>query len=229
MEQLSVFMKKHQPLTPLSPSLPTSLPHVCEPIPQLPLTPPDGEEEYIDTAANEEAIRTALHVLATERDALTHLGSLYESNPVAQEGFVNAVNIILKTVIRCGKLVVCGVGKSGKIGQKVVATMNSFGIRSTFLHPTEALHGDLGMIGAVSRHSPHFLSAPHLLTKSPERRGASDHLFWSHTRTLATPPSPIFVTPAHCGYLPYSSFHLSALLLPPLSSLHPPPCSYPNL
>lgn len=152
MEQLPGFMKKRQPLTPLSPSLPTSLPHVCEPIPQLPLTPPDGGE-YLDTAANEEAICTALHVLSTERDALTHLGSLYESDPVAQEGFVNAVNTILKTVVRCGKLVVCGVGKSGKIGLKVVATMNSFGIRSTFLHPTEALHGDLGMIGAVSRHS----------------------------------------------------------------------------
>lgn len=146
---MSAFLQKRQPLTPLSPSLPTSLPHVCETIPQLPLTPPDGGE-YIDIAANEEAIRTALHVLATERDALTHLRSLYESDPTAQKGFINAVNVILKTTKRCGKLVVCGVGKSGKIGEKVVATMNSFGVRSTFLHPTEALHGDLGLIGAVS-------------------------------------------------------------------------------
>ncbi len=146
---MPLFMQKHQPLTPLSPSLPTSLPHVCEPIPSLPLTPPDGGE-YIDIAANEEAIRTALHVLSTERDALTHLGRLYESDSVAQEGFVNAVSAIIKSISRYGKLVICGVGKSGKIGEKVVATMNSFGIRSTFLHPTEALHGDLGMIGPVS-------------------------------------------------------------------------------
>ena len=104
----------------------------------------------VNTAANEEAIQIALHVLSTERDALTHLGKLYESDPVAQDGFINAVNIITRTVHRYGKLVVCGVGKSGKIGEKVVATMNSFGVRSAFLHPTEALHGDLGMIGAVS-------------------------------------------------------------------------------
>ena len=148
---MSVFMQKHQPLTPVSPLLPTSLPHVCETIPQLPLTPPDGGE-YTDKTANEEAIQTALHVLSTERDALTYLGRLYESDPVAQEGFSNAINLILRTLSRCGKLVVGGVGKSGKIGEKVVATMNSFGIRSTFLHPTEALHGDLGMIGVVSNY-----------------------------------------------------------------------------
>ena len=62
---------------------------------------------------------------------------------------MNAVNTISRTISRGGKLVVSGVGKSGKIADKVVATMNSFGIRSTFLHPTDALHGDLGVIGAV--------------------------------------------------------------------------------
>ena len=162
---MPVFLQKHQPLTPLSPSLPTALPHVCEPIPTLPLTPPDGGE-YIDNAANEEAIRTALHVLSTERDALTHLGELYETDAVAQDGFVNAVNAILKTISRCGKLVVCGVGKSSKIGEKCVATMNSFGIRSTFLHPTEALHGDLGLIGPVSLID-NYLSLLSLLTLAP--------------------------------------------------------------
>lgn len=160
---MPVFLQKHQPLTPLSPSLPTALPHVCEPIPTLPLTPPDGGE-YIDNAANEEAIRTALHVLSTERDALTHLGELYETDAVAQDGFVNAVNAILKTISRCGKLVVCGVGKSSKIGEKCVATMNSFGIRSTFLHPTEALHGDLGLIGPVSFDRQDLVAALSLLT-----------------------------------------------------------------
>jgi hypothetical protein len=151
------FVHKHQPLTPVSPCLPTTLPHVYEPIPQLPLTPPDAEI-VSDSAADEEAIQTALHVLSTERDALTHVGKLYESDSVAQAGFVNAVATIMETVRRRGKLVVCGVGKSGKIGEKVVATMNSFGIRSTFLHPTEALHGDLGMIGPVSVESPWWKS-----------------------------------------------------------------------
>lgn len=154
---MATFMQKHHPLTPLSPLLPTALPHVCETIPQLPLTPPDGGE-YIDKSAYEDAIQTALHVFATERDALTHLGRLYESDSVAQEGFVNAVNLILRTIGRCGKLVVSGVGKSGKIGDKFVATMNSFGIRSTFMHPTEALHGDLGMIGPVRSPAARKLS-----------------------------------------------------------------------
>lgn len=45
-----------------------------------------------------------------------------------------------------GNLVVCGVGKSGLIGMKIAATFSSLGLPSFFLHPTEALHGDLGRI-----------------------------------------------------------------------------------
>ena len=47
-----------------------------------------------------------------------------------------------------GKLIVTGVGKSGLVGAKMAATFASTGTPSFFLHPTEALHGDLGMIGA---------------------------------------------------------------------------------
>jgi arabinose-5-phosphate isomerase len=46
-----------------------------------------------------------------------------------------------------GKLIVTGVGKSGLIGAKMAATFASTGTPSFFLHPTEAMHGDLGMIG----------------------------------------------------------------------------------
>ena len=46
-----------------------------------------------------------------------------------------------------GKLIVTGVGKSGLVGTKIAATMASTGTSSFFLHPTEAMHGDLGMIG----------------------------------------------------------------------------------
>ncbi|PAF42998.1 KpsF/GutQ family sugar-phosphate isomerase [Helicobacter sp. 11S03491-1] len=46
-----------------------------------------------------------------------------------------------------GKLIVCGVGKSGLIGAKIAATFASTGTPSFFLHPTEAMHGDLGMVG----------------------------------------------------------------------------------
>ncbi len=60
------------------------------------------------------------------------------------EGFDKAAEIILNTR---GKVVVIGVGKSGHIGSKIAATLASTGTPSFFLHPAEALHGDLGMIG----------------------------------------------------------------------------------
>ncbi len=61
-----------------------------------------------------------------------------------QVDFEEAVEMILACR---GKLIVSGVGKSGLIGAKMAATFASTGTPSFFLHPTEALHGDLGMIG----------------------------------------------------------------------------------
>lgn len=97
----------------------------------------------------DDTLSTALHVIATERDALSHLESLYRSDAQAQRDLKRAVQQLVQTIRRGGKLVICGVGKSGKIGRKLEATMNSVGIHSVFLHPTEALHGDLGMIRTV--------------------------------------------------------------------------------
>ncbi|MCJ1392887.1 hypothetical protein MMC18_005759 [Xylographa bjoerkii] len=142
---MTAYMQKNQPLTPVSPLLPVTLPHVCEPIPPLPMTPPDADE-VLDAASNEAALRTGLHVIWTAKDAVEYMWDLLHSDPVAQEGFMNAVNIISRTIHRGGKLIVSGIGKSGKIAKKVEATMNSFAIRSVFLHPTEAVHGDLGII-----------------------------------------------------------------------------------
>lgn len=56
----------------------------------------------------------------------------------------DAVNLVSSIK---GKLIVTGVGKSGLIGAKIAATLASTGTSSFFLHPTEAMHGDLGMIG----------------------------------------------------------------------------------
>ncbi|WP_375725216.1 KpsF/GutQ family sugar-phosphate isomerase [Arcobacter sp. KX21116] len=55
-----------------------------------------------------------------------------------------AVELVYNTK---GKLIVTGVGKSGLVGTKIAATLASTGTSSFFLHPTEAMHGDLGMIG----------------------------------------------------------------------------------
>jgi len=57
--------------------------------------------------------------------------------------FAEAVNLIYKSK---GRLIVTGIGKSAIIAQKIVATMNSTGTPSLFLHASEAIHGDLGMV-----------------------------------------------------------------------------------
>lgn len=61
---------------------------------------------------------------------------------IGQE-FIDAVNLIVDCPTR---LVITGIGKSGIIGQKISATLNSTGTPSFFLHPVEAMHGDLGMV-----------------------------------------------------------------------------------
>jgi arabinose-5-phosphate isomerase len=58
--------------------------------------------------------------------------------------FTKTVDAILKST---GKVVVIGIGKSGLIGKKIAATLASTGTPSFFLHPGEAFHGDLGMVG----------------------------------------------------------------------------------
>jgi arabinose-5-phosphate isomerase len=57
-------------------------------------------------------------------------------------------NQILKAISECkGKVIVTGMGKPGHIARKIAATMSSLGTPAFFLHPAEALHGDLGMVG----------------------------------------------------------------------------------
>lgn len=146
MTTLAYIAAQDQPLTPLSPSLPTSMPPLRERIPQLPITPPltdlDPESDLV--------LATAVHVLSTEATALSCLSRLYQTDPVARRGFATSVECISRSALQGGKLVVTGVGKSGKIGEKLVSTMNSLGISSVFLHPVEALHGDLGLLRHVS-------------------------------------------------------------------------------
>lgn len=56
-------------------------------------------------------------------------------------------NRAVKMILACpGRLIITGIGKSGIIGQKIAATLNSTGTSSFFLHPVEAMHGDLGLV-----------------------------------------------------------------------------------
>jgi arabinose-5-phosphate isomerase len=60
------------------------------------------------------------------------------------DGFVAAVEAILQST---GRVIVSGVGKSGIVARKIAATLTSTGTAAIFLHPVEALHGDLGIVG----------------------------------------------------------------------------------
>jgi len=68
--------------------------------------------------------------------------SLREMADRLDENFEKAVNLIYKTK---GKVIISGIGKSGQIARKIAATMSSIGTPAFFIHPTEGLHGDIGM------------------------------------------------------------------------------------
>jgi len=61
------------------------------------------------------------------------------------ESFASAVELLASCK---GKIIISGMGKSGSIGQKIAATMSSTGSTALFLHPADAAHGDLGIVGA---------------------------------------------------------------------------------
>jgi len=85
-----------------------------------------------------EIIKIAANVLKTEANELMRNAEILDGE------FEKAVEVLYKTK---GKVVVTGVGKSGHVGAKIAATLASTGTPSFFMHPTEAMHGDLGMIG----------------------------------------------------------------------------------
>lgn len=82
-------------------------------------------------------ITTAIATINTEIKGIKSLEQILDDN------FCQAVDLILNTQ---GKVIVSGVGKSGHIAHKISATLASTGTPSFFIHPTEASHGDLGMI-----------------------------------------------------------------------------------
>ena len=82
-------------------------------------------------------INSALSVIEIESKAVMNLRNQIQSD------FENLCSNILQIK---GKLILMGIGKSGHIAQKISATLSSTGTSSFFIHPTEAAHGDLGMI-----------------------------------------------------------------------------------
>ena len=84
-----------------------------------------------------EILRHAREVIRIEAEAVQGLLERLD------DSFVRAVELLLACP---GRVVVTGIGKSGLVGRKIVATLTSTGTPAIFLHPVEGLHGDLGMV-----------------------------------------------------------------------------------
>lgn len=82
-------------------------------------------------------IKQAADVLKLEAEGILGLIDKLDKN------FTDMINLILSCN---GRIIISGIGKSGLVGKKIVATLNSTGTRSMFLHPVEAMHGDLGIV-----------------------------------------------------------------------------------
>jgi arabinose-5-phosphate isomerase len=87
---------------------------------------------------------TPPQLIRIEAEALLRLATRLEDGMSAR--FAQAVELVVACGQRSGRVVATGIGKSGLIAQKLVATFNSTGTPALFLHPAEALHGDLGML-----------------------------------------------------------------------------------
>ncbi len=86
-------------------------------------------------------------VLRLESQAIEDSLNRFESSPEQKANIETALQVILEGTKKNGKVLVIGLGKSGKIAAKISATLSSTGTPSIYVHPTEALHGDLGVVG----------------------------------------------------------------------------------
>lgn len=87
------------------------------------------------------SLDSAKTLLATYQSAIARLEKGMAGD--IADALTKAISLILD---HDGHLVICGMGKSGLVGRKIAATLSSTGTPSLFLHPAEAIHGDLGMV-----------------------------------------------------------------------------------
>jgi arabinose-5-phosphate isomerase len=87
---------------------------------------------------------TPARLIRTQAEGLLALATRLEGAMAAP--FATAVDLVLRCGETRGRVVVTGMGKSGIIAQKIAATLSSTGTPALFLHPAEAVHGDLGML-----------------------------------------------------------------------------------
>jgi len=87
----------------------------------------------------------AAHLESARRTFDAEIGSLARVREGLGASFARCVDLLLSVA---GKVAVSGIGKSGHVGRKIASTLASTGTPAFFLHPAEATHGDLGMLGA---------------------------------------------------------------------------------
>jgi arabinose-5-phosphate isomerase len=92
-----------------------------------------------DSLSPFEQLRFARQVVLAESRALAQVANRLDGE------FCRAVQLVFECQ---GSVIVCGIGKAGLVGQKIMATLASTGTPSHCLHPAEAIHGDLGRVGA---------------------------------------------------------------------------------
>jgi arabinose-5-phosphate isomerase len=105
---------------------------------------PRDREGPSDPDCIQPAALTPAELVRTEAAALLALARRLEG-PMAPD-FDRAVELILRCGESNGRVVVTGMGKSGIVAQKIAATLSSTGSPALFLHPAEAVHGDLGVL-----------------------------------------------------------------------------------
>ena len=142
------------------------------------------------------------------------LNSLAEAIPEKQ------LDLAVKQVMG-GAICCTGIGKSGLLAQKLASTLNAHGVSAYFLHPVEALHGDLGRLG----HSD-AIAAISNSGKTPELRALVEHVkffdvgFYGSVLcpladlTHATIPTDVDVrTDEHTNFVPSASFTITSVLI----------------
>lgn len=97
------------------------------------------EENPLVKKTADSIVERGRRVLELEREAIGEAAKRLGGD------FTRAVETIAKS---SGRVIVSGAGKSGLIARKIAATLTSTGTPATFLHPTDSLHGDLGIVGA---------------------------------------------------------------------------------
>lgn len=88
-------------------------------------------------STDQQTVDEGKNILLQEAGAIERIAERLDKS------FADAVELIFTCT---GKVIICGMGKSGIIGQKIAATLSSTGTTAVFLHPAEAAHGDLGVV-----------------------------------------------------------------------------------